>query len=73
LISIKFSKENSSTIAKKISLYECLVMSVVSNFSKSSLFSQGKLNIMTDITLDKNYATICGYTHDDLKTVFKAH
>ncbi len=41
----------------------------VSKFSKLNLFSG--LNNLEDITIDKNYAEICGYTHDDLLTVFK--
>jgi hypothetical protein len=40
----------------------------VSKFSKVSLFSG--LNNLNDITLDKSYATICGYTQRDLETVF---
>jgi len=43
----------------------------VSKFSKMNLFSG--LNNLEDITLDENYATICGYTHKDLLTVFKEH
>ncbi len=43
----------------------------VSKFSKMNLFSG--LNNLNDITLDEKYATICGYTHDDLLTVFKKH
>ena len=43
----------------------------VSKFSKMNLFSG--LNNLNDITLDEKYATICGYTHDDLLTVFKEH
>jgi hypothetical protein len=42
----------------------------VSKFSKVSLFSG--LNNLTDITLDKRYATICGYTDADVDTVFAA-
>ncbi len=41
----------------------------VSKFSKLNLFSG--LNNLENITIDKNYAEICGYTHDDLLTVFK--
>ena len=41
----------------------------VSKFSKLNLFSG--LNNLEDITIDENYAEICGYTHDDLLTVFK--
>ena len=40
----------------------------VSKFSKVSLFSG--LNNLTDLTLDKQYATICGYTETDIKMVF---
>ncbi len=42
----------------------------VSKFSKVSLFSG--LNNLNDITLDERYATICGYTENDLDTVFAA-
>ena len=40
----------------------------VSKFSKVSLFSG--LNNLKDITLDARHSAICGYTDDDLKTVF---
>ena len=40
----------------------------ISKFSKVNLFSQ--LNNLTDITLDPVYSSICGYTEDDLDTVF---
>lgn len=40
----------------------------VSKFSKVSLFSG--LNNLTDLTLDKHYATICGYTETDIKIIF---
>jgi hypothetical protein len=40
----------------------------VSKFSKVSLFSG--LNNLYDLTLDASVATICGYTEDDLDTVF---
>jgi hypothetical protein len=43
----------------------------VSKFSKVSLFSG--LNNLEDITLDKRYATICGYTQNDVETVFAEH
>ncbi len=43
----------------------------VSKFSKMNLFSG--LNNLNDITLDEKYATICGYTHNDLLTVFREH
>ena len=40
----------------------------VSKFSKVSLFSG--LNNLNDITLDRRYGAICGYTQSDLETVF---
>ncbi len=43
----------------------------VSKFSKLSLFSG--LNNLEDISVDKNYAEICGYTQQDLDTVFSEH
>jgi len=43
----------------------------VSKFSKVSLFSG--LNNIQDITLNPKYATICGYTQNDVETVFAEH
>ena len=40
----------------------------VSKFSKVSVFSD--LNNLTDITLDERFATVCGYTEEDLDAVF---
>ncbi len=40
----------------------------VSKFSKVSLFSG--LNNIQDITLNPNFSTICGYTQNDVETVF---
>ena len=40
----------------------------VSKFSKVSIFSD--LNNLTDITLDPRFAAICGYTEEELETVF---
>ena len=41
----------------------------VSKFAKVSIFSG--LNNLTDISLDKRYSTVCGYTDHDIDTVFK--
>ena len=41
----------------------------VSKFAKVSIFSG--LNNLTDISLDPRYATLCGYTDNDIDTVFK--
>ncbi|MCF6238847.1 MAG: ATP-binding protein [Candidatus Marinimicrobia bacterium] len=43
----------------------------VSKFAKVSIFSG--LNNLEDISLNKTFATICGYTHHDLQTVFADH
>jgi len=40
----------------------------VSKFSKVSLFSG--LNNLNDITIDERFSTICGYTDEDVDTVF---
>ncbi len=40
----------------------------VSKFSKVSIFSG--LNNLNDITLEKRYATLCGYTENEIKQVF---
>ena len=41
----------------------------ISMYSKVSLFSN--LNNLYDLSLDPEYATICGYTDEDLRTVFE--
>ena len=46
-------------------------MTGVSKLSKVSLFSG--LNQLKDITLSRDYATICGYTHEDLRRSFAEH
>jgi len=43
----------------------------VSKFSKMNLFSG--LNNLEDITLNEDFGNICGYTHNDLLSVFKEH
>ena len=45
-----------------------LLITGISLFSKLNLFSG--LNQLTDISLDKDVSKICGYTEQDLKTVF---
>jgi hypothetical protein len=46
-------------------------MTGVTKFSKVSLFSE--LNQLNDITLAPRFATLCGYTQQDLETTFAAH
>ncbi|MGP9765848.1 ATP-binding protein [Halomonas sp. AOP13-D3-9] len=45
-----------------------VLLTGVSKFSKVSLFSG--LNNLNDITLDAPFSTICGYTDEDVDTVF---
>ncbi|WP_127470186.1 ATP-binding protein [Thiomicrorhabdus aquaedulcis] len=46
-------------------------MTGVTKFSKVSLFSG--LNQLQDITLSRDFATLCGYTQNDLQTSFAEH
>jgi len=48
-----------------------LFITGVSKFANMSLFSS--LNNLDDITLNRNFACICGYTHQDLKNNFKPY
>jgi len=48
-----------------------IFMTGVSKFSKVSLFSG--LNQFNDISLDSRYSIICGYTEQDLQTVFSEY
>lgn len=43
----------------------------VSKFTKTSIFSG--LNNITDISLNKNYGDICGYSQNDVETTFKPY
>ena len=45
-----------------------VLLTGVSKFSKVSLFSG--LNNLQDITLDSRYAALCGYTENEIKSVF---
>ncbi|MFW5758832.1 MAG: AAA family ATPase, partial [Bacteroidota bacterium] len=48
-----------------------LLMTGVSKFSKVIIFSE--LNHLYDISIDTNYAALCGYTQDELQLYFKTH
>ena len=48
-----------------------VMLTGVSKFAKVSIFSG--LNNLEDISLDPQYASICGYTEDDLYEVFSEH
>ena len=72
----KFSKEirnrlkNIYSIIKESDQYiKFVFLTGVSKFSRVSLFSG--LNNLEDISLSPKYATICGYTHQDVKEHFE--
>ncbi len=73
------TKENVDTIRERLSSFYSVLkdaskylkfvfLTGVSRFSKTSIFS--KLNNITDISLVPKYADICGYTQNDLESVF---
>jgi hypothetical protein len=43
----------------------------ISKFTKTSIFS--KINNLTELTLDKDYSTICGINHTELKKYYSNH
>ncbi|MDR3291531.1 MAG: AAA family ATPase [Methanobrevibacter sp.] len=43
----------------------------ISKFTKTSIFS--KFNNLTELTLDDDYSTICGISHDELKEYYSDH
>ncbi len=57
-----------STIKSSDAHIKFTFLTGVSKFSKVRLFSG--LNNLTDITIDPQYSAICGYTEEDLDTVF---
>jgi len=60
------------TILKGADAYIKFVMLTgVSKFSKVSIFSG--LNNLWDITIEADFSAICGYTQNDLNTIFREH
>jgi hypothetical protein len=51
--------------------FKFVFLTGVSQFSKTSIFSG--LNNLNDISMDDDYASICGYTHDELNHYFNAY
>lgn len=60
-----------SALKKQDGILQFVFLTGVSKFSKVSIFSG--INNLKDISLDPNYATLCGYTQKDLETVFFHH
>ncbi len=60
------------TILKDSDRYiKFVLLTGVSKFSKASIFSG--LNMLEDISLNKNYGNVCGYTQNDIETTFKPY
>lgn len=64
-------KEFYSPIKELDACLQFVFLTGVSKFGKVSIFSG--INNLKDISLDPNYATICGYTQHDLETDFAEH
>ncbi len=60
-----------SVMKAQDSLIRFIFMTGVTKFSKVSLFSG--INQIQDITLNKYFSDICGYTQNDLETTFAEH
>ncbi len=62
--------KNLYSVLKPMDNYLQLVfLTGVSKFSKVSIFSG--LNQLNDITIDKEFSTICGYTQEEILSIFK--
>jgi hypothetical protein len=71
-IAIREELKNIYSIIKDSDAYlKFVFITGVTKFSKVSLFSG--LNNLDDITLEKAYSAICGYTQAELENVFKEH
>ncbi len=67
-IAIREELKNFYSVIKDADPYiEFVFITGVSKFSKVSLFSG--LNNLKDISLDKRFSDICGYTQEELETV----
>ena len=64
-------KEFYSVIKTQESYQRFAFMTGVSKFSKVSIFSD--LNNLTDVTMDARYATLFGYTREEVKANFSEH
>lgn len=60
-----------STIKAKDAKLRFVILTGVSKFSKTSIFSG--LNNLHDITINPNYSALLGYAHDELENYFGSH
>ncbi|MDR0913187.1 MAG: AAA family ATPase [Methanobrevibacter sp.] len=72
---LNIAEENRKTLSKFYHILKTagdyihfIFLTGVSKFVKTSIFS--KLNHLDEITLDRKYSTICGYTEEDLEKHF---
>jgi hypothetical protein len=64
-------KDLYSAFKKQDANLQFVFLTGVSKFSKVSVFSG--MNNLTDLTLHRRFATVCGYTQHDLETAFAQH
>lgn len=68
-VEVREEMKNYYSVIKDSDPYiEFVFITGVSKFSKVSLFSG--LNNLEDITVNPNYSSLCGYTQEELETVF---
>ncbi len=67
----KFLRSIYSQIKENDKYIRFVFLTGISKFSRASIFSD--LNNIEDISLNPNYATICGYTQNDLETTLAEH
>ncbi len=67
----EFMKGLYSIIKENDKYIRFVFLTGVSKFSKSSIFSG--LNMLTDISLNKKFGDICGYSQNDIETSFKPY
>jgi hypothetical protein len=69
---IRKTMQSFYSVIKSTEPYQRFVfLTGVSKFSKVSVFS--KLNNLTDLTMDARYATMLGYTQEELEKYFEEH
>ncbi len=60
-----------SVIKQQSAMLRFVLLTGVSQFSKTSIFSQ--LNNLNNVTLDSPYGTLCGYTQKEVESYFAPH
>ena len=60
-----------STVKRNAEKFRCVFFTGITRFQDLDLGTSG--NNFTDISYDEEFATCCGYTHDELKQYFAQH